>query len=157
VKLIQAQADAARTRRDAETQSKVTRLAAESGLYSTTKQAEGRRATALAEAQGIDQARKAMTGDGGAALVELEYAKHLNNIQFTGTPVTRQSTIQQLSVQPTEAEAAVQSAAVPRDGTPAPPPPRTTPAAAPAAAPSPIVRENSPASVAPAPSHGGKQ
>ena len=110
-KLIQAQAEAARLKREGEGQSKVTMLTADSALYSTTQQAAGRRATLLAEADGMKQQREAMSGDGGASMVALEYAKRLNSIHFAGTAVLKQPVIQQLSVQPGEAAAATQGGA----------------------------------------------
>ena len=62
----------------------------------------------------MEEMRKAMEGAGGSAMVELEYAKHLNNIHFTGTAVTRQPTVQQFSIQP--ADAAAVSSSVPSFG-----------------------------------------
>ncbi len=109
-KYIQAVAEMEKVRREAEGQSKFTMVAADSALYTTTKQAEGRKAALLADAEGMAQMRKAMAGDGGVGMVGLEYAKRMNTIRFTGTAVTKQPTIQQLSVQPAEAAAASGSA-----------------------------------------------
>ena len=105
-KLMTAEAEAARTRREADGQSRFTRLSADSALYATTQQATGRKESLLAEADGMAQMRKAMAGDGGVDMVGLEYARRLNTIRFIGTPITKQSTVQQFSVQPAEAAAA---------------------------------------------------
>ena len=110
-KMIQAYAETDRLKREAEGQSKFAMVAADSALYSTTKQAEGRKAALLADAEGMAQYRKAMSGEGGLGMVGLEYARRLNTIRFAGTAVTRQPTIQQLSVQPAEAAAAAQGGA----------------------------------------------
>ena len=104
-RFIQAVAETERIKREADGQSKFTMVAADSAFYSITKQAEGRKATLLADAEGIAQMRKAMAGDGGVGMVGLEYAKRMNAIHFTGTAVTRQPSIQQLSIQPAEAAA----------------------------------------------------
>lgn len=108
-RLIQAKTDHDKVQREAEGQSHFTMVAADTALYSVTQQAAGRKATLLAEAHGMEELRKAMEGAGGAAMVELEYAKHLNNIHFTATPITRQPSIQQFSVQPPDAAAATLS------------------------------------------------
>ena len=113
-KLIQAQAETAKVKREAEGQSRFTMVAADSSLYSTTKQAESRKATLLAEADGMEQLRRAMAGDGGVGMVGLEYAKRLNTIRFAGTAVTKQPTIQQLSIQPAEAAVAASPGGAPR-------------------------------------------
>ena len=105
-KLIQAQAEANKTKRDAEGRSRAMRVIADSQLYTATQQALGRRATLMAEADGMEQLRKSMSGDGGVAMVGLEYTKQLNKIKFSATPVTKQSNIQQFSVQPADAAAA---------------------------------------------------
>ena len=104
-RLIQAQTEHDKVRREAEGQSRFTQVAADTAFYSVKQQAEGRKATLLAEAGGMEEMRKAMEGAGGSAMVELEYAKHLNNTRFTGTAITRQPTIQQFSVQPADAAA----------------------------------------------------
>ena len=104
-RLIQAKTEHDKTRREADGQSHYTMVAADGALYSVTQQAAGRKATLLAEAAGMEELRKAMEGAGGSAMVELEYAKHLNNIHFTGTAITRQPTVQQFSVQPSDAAA----------------------------------------------------
>jgi len=104
-KLIQAKTEHDKMEREAEAQSRFTQVAADTALYSVTQQAEGRKATLLAEAEGMEEQRKAMEGSGGAAMVELEYAKHIGNTRFSGTAITRQPTIQQFSVQPSDAAA----------------------------------------------------
>ena len=111
-RLIQAKTDHLKVKREADGQSRYTQVAADGTLYTVTQQAAGRKATLLAEAEGMEELRKAMEGAGGSAMVELEYAKHLSGIHFTGTAVTRQPTIQQFTVQPSDA-AAVSSSALP--------------------------------------------
>ena len=110
-RMIQAQAEAAKIRREADGQSRFTILQADAALYTTTQQATGRKAALLADAEGMAALRQAMSGDGGVTMVGLEYARRLGNIHFAGTAITKQPTIQQLSVQPAEAAAA--SAPVP--------------------------------------------
>ena len=113
-RMIQAEAEAAKTRRDAEGQSRYTKLAADGQLYTTTQEATGRKATMLAEAQGMEELRKAMAGDGGVQMVGLEYAKRLDHIRFTGTAITKQPSVQQISVQPGEVGAAMSFPGGPR-------------------------------------------
>ena len=102
-RMIQAQAEAAKIRREADGQSRFTILQADAAL--------------LADAEGMAALRQAMSGDGGVTMVGLEYARRLGSIRFAGTAVTKQPTIQQLSVHPAEAAAATAPApAAPAQG-----------------------------------------
>ena len=104
-RLLQALAETDKVKREAEGQSRVAKIAADSALYTATQQATGRKATLVSEAEGMEEMRKAMAGDGGMGMVALEYARHLNSTHFSGTAVTRQPNVQQFSVQPAEAAA----------------------------------------------------
>jgi regulator of protease activity HflC (stomatin/prohibitin superfamily) len=104
--IIKAEAEAAKQKREADGSYAAKILMADSALYAATREAEGRKATLMAEAEGKEQMRQAMTGDGGLSMVSYEYAKRLNKIHFSGTAITRDPSIQQLSVQPAAAVSA---------------------------------------------------
>lgn len=99
-KLIQSTAEGNKKKREGDQYYETTMLASDALLYSASAESEGLRARMLAEADGMEKLRQAMTGKGGIGLVGLEYAKRLQNIRFTGTAVTRDSHIQQYSLQP---------------------------------------------------------
>ncbi|MEA2012733.1 MAG: SPFH domain-containing protein [Verrucomicrobiota bacterium] len=61
-------------------------IGAGASLYKNQKNAEGILAKKKAEAQGIEELKKAMEGEGGKNMVKLEYAKKLKEIHFTGQP-----------------------------------------------------------------------
>jgi regulator of protease activity HflC (stomatin/prohibitin superfamily) len=97
--LIQAGAEAKRTQREADGYSAARLLEADAALYQASREAEGRRATLLSEAAGLREQRQAMSGVGGLTMVGLEYARRLENVRFSGTPITREPSVQQFSVQ----------------------------------------------------------
>jgi regulator of protease activity HflC (stomatin/prohibitin superfamily) len=99
-KLIQAKAEADKTKREAEGQYAATVLAADASLYTASKQAEAQKAAMLAEAEGMDQMRKAMAGDGGLSMVGLEYARRLDQIHFSATPIATEPSVHQFAFQP---------------------------------------------------------
>ena len=111
--LIQARADADRTNRTADGRYAGRRLEADGVLYKMEQDAQSRLALLTSEAASLEQRRRAMAGMGGLTMVGLEYARRLESVRFTGTPVTRDPSIQQFSVQPGEpAKPAVPSGAL---------------------------------------------
>jgi regulator of protease activity HflC (stomatin/prohibitin superfamily) len=102
-RLIQAKAEANMVRRQADGKYATTLLSADATLYAFTKQAEGELAALLAQAEGMEHMRKAMTGGGGINLVAMEYAKHLGSIKFSATPIAREPSIHQFTVEPATA------------------------------------------------------
>lgn len=103
--IIQAQAEADRTRRQADGYYHGTLMAADAALYSASSAATGRRATLYAEAEGLEALQEALAGDGGIGMVALEYAKRLDSVRFSGTPITREPSVRQFAIQPDEAAA----------------------------------------------------
>jgi regulator of protease activity HflC (stomatin/prohibitin superfamily) len=108
-RIIQARAEMEKGRREADGYYRGTILAADAALYSASSEAVGKRATLFAEAEGLESLQQALAGQGGMSMVGLEYARRLNQIRFLGTPITREPTIRQFSVQPDEAAAAQRS------------------------------------------------
>jgi regulator of protease activity HflC (stomatin/prohibitin superfamily) len=103
--LIEAKAAAEKTKREADGNYAALLLKADADLYAATKQALGTKATMLAQAEGMEQMRKAMIGDGGLSMIGMEYAKRLAKIRFSATPIAREPSIQQFAVQPEAAAA----------------------------------------------------
>ncbi len=99
-RLIQSQAEAEKLKRVSDQYYETTLLAADALLYSASSEAQGIQASLQAEAEGMEQLRQAMTGDGGLRMVGMEYAKRLQSTRFSGTPVIRDAQIKQYSVQP---------------------------------------------------------
>ncbi|HEY3244030.1 MAG TPA: SPFH domain-containing protein, partial [Phycisphaerae bacterium] len=97
-RMIQAEADANKVRREADGRYSATVLSADASLYSADKQATGTKATLLAEADGMEQMRRALAGDGGLGMIGLEYAKRLGHIRFSATPITREPSIHQFAM-----------------------------------------------------------
>jgi len=85
-KIIQAQAEAERGRKEADAYFKKVTINAEANLYELTQRAEGILAKSSAEAQGIAELNKALSAPGGRTMVKLEYARKLGNIKFRGQP-----------------------------------------------------------------------
>jgi len=108
-RIIQANAEADKKRREAEGYYRGTLLMADAALYSASNEALGKRATLYAEAEGLEALRQAMSGEGGLSMVSLEYAKRLGAVRFSGTPISREPSVRQFSVQPDEAAAAQRS------------------------------------------------
>jgi hypothetical protein len=101
-RVIEATADAGRVRRLADSYSVSRRLEAEGALEMALSEAEGRRALLLAEAAGLAERRRALVGEGGRLLVGMEYARRLETIRMVGSPITREGTVQQFTLQPGE-------------------------------------------------------
>lgn len=103
-RLVQAQAEAQKIKRNADQYYQTTLLAANASLYSASAQAEGLRSKMLAEAEGMEKLRQAMSGQGGAGMIGLEYAKKLKETNLSGTPILWDSLIRQYSLQPAPAQ-----------------------------------------------------
>ena len=129
--LIAAKAEAEKTKKKADALLNATRLAADAALYKDTRDASGQKVKMLAEAEGMEQMRKAMVGDGGLSMIGMEYARHLSQIKFSATPIARDPSVHQFAVQPGEAAAAVESSgrppSAPADGVTPPSPPAARP------------------------------
>jgi hypothetical protein len=102
-RLAQAEADAEKKRREADGQYRFTLLQADSKLYTMKKQAEASLEQGKAEAEGLAKNRAAMQGEGGLNMVAMEYARQLQKMRITGTPITKDSAIRQFSVQAADA------------------------------------------------------
>jgi len=114
-RLIQAQAEADTIQREADGYRATKRLDADGAFLTASSLAEGRRASLLAEASGLEQRRQALTGEGGLNLVGLEYAKRLEGVRLIGTPIAREPFVQQFAVQPAEPSGAGRPTSVAAD------------------------------------------
>jgi regulator of protease activity HflC (stomatin/prohibitin superfamily) len=101
-RVIEATAAALKTRREADSYFASRHLEAEGTFQVAMNRAEGQRALMLAEAAGLAERRQAMTGEGGRLLVGMEYAKRLESIRMIGSPITREGSVQQFTLQPGE-------------------------------------------------------
>ncbi len=104
-RVAQMEAEVEKKKREAEAQYARARLQADSALYAATQQAEATLARGQAEAEGLAQSRAAMQGEGGLNMVALEYARRLQHMQITGTPITRDPAVRQFAVEADEAAA----------------------------------------------------
>jgi len=93
-KVIQAEAEAERSRKKADAYFEKHTVAADATLYRMKKEATAILAMKTAEADGIMALRKALGGEGGRNMVKLEYARKLKNIAIIGKPFTIQSNIE---------------------------------------------------------------
>ena len=93
-KIIQAEAEAERSRKQADAYFEEHTVAADATLYRMKKEATAILARKSAEADGIMALRKALAGEGGRNMVKLEYARKLKNIAIIGKPFTIQSSIE---------------------------------------------------------------
>ena len=93
-KIIQAEAEAERSRKEADAYFEKHTVAADASLYRMKKDAAAILARKTAEADGIMALRKALEGEGGRNMVKLEYARKLKNITIVGKPFTIQSNIE---------------------------------------------------------------
>lgn len=104
-RIIQARAEVEKMKREADGYYHGTLIAADAELYNASSQAAGKRADLFAEAESLDALRDSLAGEGGVGMVGLEYAKRLQAVRFSGTPIMRESTVRQFAVQPEEAAA----------------------------------------------------
>ncbi|NQT94249.1 MAG: hypothetical protein HQ559_15925 [Lentisphaerae bacterium] len=93
-KVIQSEAEAERSRKEADAYFEEHTVAAGATLYRMKKGATAILARKTAEADGIMALRKALEGEGGRNMVKLEYARKLKNITIVGKPFTIQSNIE---------------------------------------------------------------
>ncbi|MHA1572854.1 MAG: SPFH domain-containing protein, partial [Alphaproteobacteria bacterium] len=91
---IEAEAEQERVMRQADAYAINAKAAADAEFVKLTKEAEGIRATKTAEAEGILAMVSALQGPGGRNLVKMEYARQLQNLRITGTPVSVDSQMQ---------------------------------------------------------------
>ena len=87
-KVIDAEADSNRLRKDAEAYYQRVTINATATLYEQIKTADGVTAQKTAEAEGISAMNKALSAPGGRNMVKLEYARKLQSILITGKPFT---------------------------------------------------------------------
>ena len=90
-KVIAAQAEGERIRKQSEAYYEQRTVKAEAQLYQLKKEAEGTLALKTAEADGIMALKKALEGEGGLNMVKLEYARRFKDFTITGKPFTLQS------------------------------------------------------------------
>jgi hypothetical protein len=90
-KIIEAGAEAERLRKESDAYFTRTTVAADAQLYEMTKRATGILAQKRAEAEGIEELKKALEGEGGRNMVKLEYAKKLKGMKIVGEPFTVES------------------------------------------------------------------
>ncbi len=86
--IIQAKADAEKTRKEADAYFERVTIGADATFYRNQKEAEGILERKKAEAQGISAMRQALEGPGGRNMVKLEYARKLKEIVISGQPFT---------------------------------------------------------------------
>ena len=88
-KLATVEGEADRIRAEADGYVRKVHLQAEANLIRAEKKAAGLLAVGLAEATGLKEAARAVSGIGGVNLVSLEYASQLGKIKFKGVPVVQ--------------------------------------------------------------------
>ncbi len=93
-KLIAAEAEAERAKKEADAYFQKVTINAEASLYRMTQEAEAVLARKSAEAEGIKALNEAMLGEGGRNMVKLEYARKLKDVTIMGKPYTIQGTIE---------------------------------------------------------------
>jgi regulator of protease activity HflC (stomatin/prohibitin superfamily) len=93
-KVIQAEAEGEKVRREADGYYDQTTIGADARFYELQKQAEAILARKQAEAQGIEELKEALSGEGGRNMVRYEYAKKLQGVTITGQPFSRSGLIQ---------------------------------------------------------------
>jgi SPFH domain / Band 7 family len=89
--VIAAKADAERVQKAGDAYYTRVSIGAGAKLYENQKEADGILAQRKAEAQGIEELKKALEGPGGRNMVKLEYARKLKGVTITGQPFTLES------------------------------------------------------------------
>lgn len=89
-KTIKAEAEAEKVKKEADAYHVRVTIEAEAKFYENQKTATGILAKKRAEAEGIEELKKALEGEGGRNMVKLEYARKLKNVTITGQPFTIQ-------------------------------------------------------------------
>ncbi|MEI6891901.1 MAG: SPFH domain-containing protein [Pontiella sp.] len=87
-KVIDAEAESTRLRRDADGYYERVTIDATATLYERIKISTGIIAQKTAEAEGISAMNKALSAPGGRNMVKLEYARKLKGLSITGKPFT---------------------------------------------------------------------
>jgi regulator of protease activity HflC (stomatin/prohibitin superfamily) len=95
--IAQAQGRRDKVKLDAEAYAARVKLEAEANFHKAANEAQGLLAAMSAEAAGMRALREALSGDGGRALVALEYAKRLAGVRVAGRPVLIDGVIEQFS------------------------------------------------------------
>lgn len=85
-KIIDAEAEGERIRKQADAYYDQVTIGAEAQLYQMKKDAEGILAKKKAEAEGIEALKKALEGEGGRNMVKMEYARKLQSMTISGKP-----------------------------------------------------------------------
>jgi len=85
-KVISANAEGERIRKQADAYYDQVTIGAGAGLYQQQKEAEAILAKKKAEAEGIEMMKKALEGEGGRNMVKMEYARKLGTMKITGRP-----------------------------------------------------------------------
>jgi regulator of protease activity HflC (stomatin/prohibitin superfamily) len=87
-RLIAAKAAADKLVKGSDAYFTTTTIAAEAQLYEMEQRATGILSQKKAEAEGIEELKKALEGEGGRNMVKLEYARRLKDVTITGQPFT---------------------------------------------------------------------
>lgn len=90
-RIIQAKAEADKAVKGSDAYFTRTTIASEAQLYEMQQRAEGILAMKRAEAEGIEELKKALEGEGGRNMVKLEYARKLKDVVISGQPFTMNS------------------------------------------------------------------
>lgn len=93
-KVIKAQAEGERVRKEADAYYDRVTIGAEAEFYRQQKEANAILAQKKAEAAGIEALKKALEGEGGRNMVKLEYARKLRGLKLTGKPFTLEAQTQ---------------------------------------------------------------
>ena len=93
-KIIGAEAQAERVQKESDAYYDRVTIGAGAKLYEMQKQATGVLAKKRAEAEGIEELKKALEGEGGRNMVKLEYARKLKGVTISGQPYTLESRTQ---------------------------------------------------------------
>lgn len=87
-KVISAEAEGERFRKQADAYFDKITIGAEARLYRMKKEADAILTKKKAESKGIEALKQALEGEGGRNMVKMEYAKKLKSITITGKPFT---------------------------------------------------------------------
>ena len=93
-KVISANAEGERIRKQADAYYDQVTIGAGAGLYQQQKEAEAILAKKKAEAEGIEMMKKALEGEGGRNMVKMEYARKLGTMKITGRPFSISGSIE---------------------------------------------------------------
>jgi len=88
--IIQAKADGERRKAEATAYLNKIKVGADATLYKMQKAATAILPKRGAEAEGIEELKKALEGEGGRNMVKMEYAKRLRNVRISAIPITKE-------------------------------------------------------------------